>query len=274
MLLGMVNYYKVLRVSQNASRAEIRSAYRRLARRKHPDVNNGDAAASREFAHIAKAYQVLSNPKDRAAYDKQMLRESFASRDSVFNTDNPHARRARQMAYERRYNAIIDRMMEEERRESIALQKVIFPVVALFVSTTFAAVSTAFQPQLWERSNVLGRIVLFTLFVVGLLHLIKRLQAAYERYTYSSDDIHDSILRGIEEESRPYSRFAASAFLIIGVSVSILIGIVIRSLFGLGPNGSFSAIAADSMGLELIFYPPIIVLLVDLLHSFAARFEV
>ncbi|MCO6509494.1 MAG: J domain-containing protein [Aridibacter famidurans] len=266
----MVNYYNVLRVSQNASRAEIRSAYRRLARRKHPDVNDGDASASREFTQIAKAYQVLSNPKERAAYDKQMLRETFASRDSVFSSDNPHARRARQMAYERRYNAIIDRMIEEERREAKALQKVIFPVVALFVSTIFTA---ALKPEFWSDSNFLGKIVIFTLFVIGVLHLVKRLQAGYERYTYSSEDIHDSILRGIEEENRPYSRISATSFLVGGMIVSILAGLLIRPLLVRVESASLAGMISETLAFELIFYPPIVVLLVDLLHTFATRFE-
>ncbi|HUF04134.1 MAG TPA: J domain-containing protein [Aridibacter sp.] len=266
----MLNYYKVLRVSQNASRAEIRSAYRRLARRKHPDVNDGDPSASREFAQIAKAYQILSNPKERAAYDKLMLRETFASRDSVFNSDNPHARRARQMAYERRYNAIIDRMIEEERREAKALQKVIFPVVALFVSTIF---TSALKPEFWSDSNVLGKIVIFTLFVVGVLHLVKRLQAGYERYTYSSEDIHDSILRGIEEESRPFSRIAATSFLVSGMIFSIVLGLLVRPLLVRVESASLAGMISETLTPELIFYPAIVVLLVDLLHSVATRFE-
>lgn len=266
----MVNYYKVLRVSQDASRAEIRSAYRRLARRKHPDVNDGDISAAREFTYIAKAYQVLSNPKDRAAYDKQLLREKFSSRDSIFNTDNPHARRVRQMAYERRYNAIIDRMMEDERRESMALQKVIFPVVALFVSTAFVA---GFKPQLWSNTNTLGKIILLTLFVVGALHLIRRIQAGFERYTYSPEDIHDSILREMEEENRPYSRTAGVVFLVGGVTASLLVGFTLGSLLGLSPMTLFPGSFASTLSAELVFYPPIVVLMVDLMHSFATRFE-
>lgn len=266
----MVNYYKVLRVSQDASRSEIRSAYRRLARRKHPDVNNGDAQASREFAHIAKAYKVLSDPKDRAEYDKRMLRQRFSNRDSVFNSDNPHARRVRQMAYERRYNEIIDRMVEEERRETVALQQAIFPTVSLFVSTIFVA---AFRPHFWALSNVLGKIGLFTLFVVSILHLVKRLQAAFERYTYSSDDIHDSILRDFEEEARPYSRAAAVVFLVAGLIVCVFLGLAVRSAILLGPEQSLTAVLSEPVSAELILYPPIVVLLVDLLHKFASKFD-
>ncbi|REJ78298.1 MAG: J domain-containing protein [Acidobacteria bacterium] len=264
----MVDYYKVLKVSNNASRAEIRSAYRRLARRKHPDLNDGDPNASREFAHIAKAYQVLSNPKERADYDKLRLRKRFSEPDTVFNSDNPHARKVRQMAYERRYNAIIDRMVAEERKEQMALQRTIFPVVALFVSTIFAA---AFKPQFWINSNVLGKIAIVTLFVVGILHLAKRLQASFERYTYSAEDIHDSILEGIEEENRPYSRSSAVVFLVVGTGLCVAIGLLLRSIFGLGPSPLFPGMFADQLTPELIFYPPIVVLLVDILHRIAVR---
>ena len=145
----MVNYYKVLKVSPKASNAEIKSAYRRLARKIHPDVNETDANNSKEFAQIVKAYKVLGNPQKRADYDRKMLKTKYnGEADSVFHPDNSHARRWRQMAYERRYNEIIDRMIADERRESMALQKVIFPTVALFVSTIFVAI---FRPAFWTN---------------------------------------------------------------------------------------------------------------------------
>ena len=73
----MVNYYKILKVSPKATNAEIKSAYRRLARKIHPDVNNGTENAAREFARIAKAYEILSNPQERANYDRQLLKEKY-----------------------------------------------------------------------------------------------------------------------------------------------------------------------------------------------------
>ncbi|MEZ5346042.1 MAG: J domain-containing protein [Pyrinomonadaceae bacterium] len=268
-----MNYYKYLNVSSDASTAEIKSAYRRLARKKHPDVNKGDENASREFGRIAHAYRVLSNPKKRAEYDKARLREeySFRSReDSIFTSDNPHARRARQMAYERRYNAIIDRMIADERRESMAMQKIIFPVVALFFSTGFVVV---FKPLFWSNSSIVGRIVLLTLFAVGVLHLLKRLQAGFERYTYSPDNIHDSLLEEIEEETRPYSRFTAIAFLVGGLLVSFGIGLLISGMLESFGTTLMPRLFSQDLHPELVFYPPIAVLLVDAMHAFATRFE-
>ncbi len=64
------DYYNVLGVSRGASEKEIRSAYRKLARKYHPDVNPGDAAAEAKFKEINEAYQVLSNPENRKKYDQ------------------------------------------------------------------------------------------------------------------------------------------------------------------------------------------------------------
>lgn len=64
------DYYKQLGVQRTASADEIRKAYRRLARKHHPDVNPGDKAAEEKFKQISEAYDVLSDPKKREVYDK------------------------------------------------------------------------------------------------------------------------------------------------------------------------------------------------------------
>ncbi len=64
------DYYKVLGVNKNASESEIRSAFRRLARKHHPDVNPGDESASSRFKEINEAYEVLSDPEKRQKYDR------------------------------------------------------------------------------------------------------------------------------------------------------------------------------------------------------------
>lgn len=62
--------YEVLGVSPEATADEIKSAYRRLARRYHPDVNPGDHEAEEKFKDIGQAYSVLSDPEKRARFDK------------------------------------------------------------------------------------------------------------------------------------------------------------------------------------------------------------
>jgi molecular chaperone DnaJ len=64
------DYYKTLGVKRTSSADEIRKAYRRLARKYHPDLNPGDKAAEERFKQIQEAYDVLSDPKKREMYDQ------------------------------------------------------------------------------------------------------------------------------------------------------------------------------------------------------------
>src|SRR6201987_4828381 len=63
-------YYKTLGVERRASEAEIKSAYRKLARKHHPDVNPNNKEAETRFKQINEAYQVLSDPGKRKKYDE------------------------------------------------------------------------------------------------------------------------------------------------------------------------------------------------------------
>ncbi len=64
------DYYKVLGVGKNASEEEIKKAYRKLARKYHPDTNQGDKQAEERFKEISQAHDVLSDPDKRKAYDR------------------------------------------------------------------------------------------------------------------------------------------------------------------------------------------------------------
>jgi curved DNA-binding protein len=64
------DYYATLGVPRNATQADIKKAFRKLARQHHPDVNKGDAAAERRFKEVSEANEVLSDPEKRKLYDQ------------------------------------------------------------------------------------------------------------------------------------------------------------------------------------------------------------
>ena len=72
------NYYDILGVKRDASEREIKQAYRRLARKYHPDVNSGDKSAEAKFKQINEAYEVLSDKETRKKYDKYGDRWQYA----------------------------------------------------------------------------------------------------------------------------------------------------------------------------------------------------
>lgn len=63
------DYYKILGVSESIGEAELKKAFRKIARESHPDRNPGDAAAEERFKEASEAYEVLSSPEKRKKYD-------------------------------------------------------------------------------------------------------------------------------------------------------------------------------------------------------------
>lgn len=68
--LAKRDYYEVLGLNKGASEDEIKKAYRKMAKKYHPDLNPGDEKAEAVFKEVNEAYQVLSNPETRAQYDQ------------------------------------------------------------------------------------------------------------------------------------------------------------------------------------------------------------
>src|SRR5665213_416462 len=64
------DYYETLGIARAASEDEIRKAYRKLARKYHPDLNPGDKSAEDRFKNVQEAYDVLSDAKKRQMYDQ------------------------------------------------------------------------------------------------------------------------------------------------------------------------------------------------------------
>src|SRR3984957_3022777 len=68
--MAQSDYYQSLGVERGASEDDIRKAYRKLARKHHPDLNPGDKASEDRFKKVQEAYDVLSDPKKKQMYDQ------------------------------------------------------------------------------------------------------------------------------------------------------------------------------------------------------------
>lgn len=274
----MTDYYQVLGIKQSATATEIKSAYRKLARKRHPDVNRGSEKSAREFALLSLAYHTLIDPQERAFHDQQLTKQRNGN--SILGSDNPHAQRARDM--QARWDRVVNQILENDRRENLLRQRAVFTTVSLFLSTFFVAM---IKPPLWQSFGLPGRAILLTLFVAGVWHLIKRLREYFQHYTYKPDAVHYSITQEDDSPQRPFTRFSAYAFLIGGYAISVGVGL----LMGWKAQDFFSDLTllfrqhvpSASTGFsptalivsDLVFYPPIAVLIIDTLHGVASRID-
>jgi hypothetical protein len=279
----VTNYYKVLGIRTSASRSEVKSAYRKLARVRHPDVNGGSEKASRDFALLSKAYQVLMDPQERAYYDEQLSAQSNGGY-SILHSNNPHAQRARNLAVQARWDRIVDEVLERDRQEGRERQRAVFTTVSLFLSTLFVAM---LKPHLWETFDYLGRAIVLTLFVIGVWHLATRLREYFAHYTYTPKVIQDSIMRDEEKPEQPFTRFSAYTFLLVGYGLSIGVGLIIgwqsQQFFGgfsrlfahMGPVHTNAIFYSSAILLipDLVIYPPIAVLIVDSMQALTAKID-
>jgi len=281
---AVTDYYKILGVRRSASRAEIKSAYRKLARLRHPDVNPGSEEAAGEFTLLSKAYHTLIDPQERAYYDQQLLAPS-SSNYSILHSNNPHAQRARNIAVQARWDRVVDEVLERDRKENRERQRAVFTTVSLFLSTFFVAMM---RPQLWGVFDYAGRAIVLTLFVIGVWHLATRLREYFAHYTYIPKPIQDSIMRQEEKPEQPYTRFSAYTFLLLGYGLSAGIGLLIgwhtqdffndltllfRHRVEVVQSSMLAYSYASLLVPDLVVYPPIAVLIVDTMHALASRID-
>jgi molecular chaperone DnaJ len=276
------DYYKILGVKRTASTSDIKSAYRKLARLRHPDVNGGSEKAAQEFTLLSKAYRVLNDPQERAYYDDQLYSQRNSGY-SILHSDNPHARRARNLAVQARWDRIVDEVLERDRMENRERQRAVFTTVSLFLSTFFVAM---IRPHLWQVFDYGGRAIVLTLFVIGIWHLTTRLREYFAHYTYIPKPIQDTIMREDEKPEQPFTRFSAYTFLLVGYALSIGIGLFIgwrtQDFFNdltmlfrveMVQSGMLAYSSTALLVPDLVIYPPIAVLIVDTMHALASRID-
>ena len=101
-----IDYYKILGVDRKATPGEIKSAYRKLARKLHPDLNPNDRDAKRKFQEINEANEVLGDPEKRKKYDQ--YGENWKHADEFKNTQQYHEQDSDSASRGQRYQGVHD----------------------------------------------------------------------------------------------------------------------------------------------------------------------
>src|SRR5678815_1753371 len=178
----MLDYYQVLGVKSTASVKEIKTAYKRLARLQHPDLNAGKPGATQAFVQISRARDILIDPQRRAAYDAQ--RNAYAAKGAYAPVVNPtvesYVQRARSDA---RIKKNLEKFLITEREETRALRQAVFPIVAFLFAAFFVPLV---RPHLWRSSGLIGRTMILVLVSVGVWHTVSKIWSAVKLHTVDS----------------------------------------------------------------------------------------
>lgn len=253
----MADYYEILGVSQKASQSEIRSAYRRLARKYHPDVSRSPEA-DQNFSRISEAYRILSNPQLRALYDE-------GGEDSLAGHKRLQDIRRQQAAYKTRINNLVDEMIAEDRLEATARGQAVTVVVTLYASNFIVALA---KPAILAAAGLFWKTIAAGLFVFGIRYLYQSIGKIIERYTYIPD--FPSVTRMAEPPKQPFSRRTALVFLACGYGVSLTLG----TIFGYWVDDGCCGPYFDNWYLlNILLLPPIAVFIIHMWRMLVSKLD-
>ncbi|MFT5892766.1 MAG: curved DNA-binding protein, partial [Dokdonia sp.] len=114
--MAFIDYYKILGISKTATEKEIKTAYRKLARKYHPDLNPDNKEAEIKFKEINEANEVLSNPENRKKYDTYGKDWEHGEAYEKATRQQQSQRRSGQEGFsEQEYSDFFDSMFRGER---------------------------------------------------------------------------------------------------------------------------------------------------------------
>ena len=264
----MVDYYQVLGVKTTASVKEIKAAYKRLARVRHPDLNGGSPEAAEGFVEISRARDTLIDPKRRAEYDAR--RRARSAKDPgarvVNSTVETYKQRARSDA---RIKENLENFLIIEREDARGLRQAVFQVVALLVAAFFVPLV---RPHFWRSAGWPGRTVILILVCLGLWHTVSKISTAIKLHT--DNDQTRSSEPGEPIIGKRWSR--RRALLCIGLAVTGcgLLGTLIGTTLSDSLLIAMPMFFEPAIRLELLLYPWIMVLLMDACHSLSQRIDI
>src|SRR6185295_13932784 len=262
----MVDYYQVLGIKSTASLKEIKAAYKRLARLRHPDLNGGRPEATEAFVQISRARDILIDPQRRAAYDAQ--RSAYAAKGAYAPAVNPtvetYMRRVRSDA---RIKKNLEKFLTIEREEARALRQAVFPIVAFLFAAFFVPLV---RPHLWHSSGWTGRTVILVLVSIGVWHTLSKIWTAVKLHT----DDGQVVATDDQVIAKRWSRRQAILFIALAAIGCGLLGTFIGMSFSDSLLSAMPMFFDPSIRLELLLYPWIMVLLLDAGHSLSQRIDI
>ena len=263
----MVDYYQVLGVRNTASVTEIKAAYKRLARLRHPDLNGGSAEAAQAFVQISYARDILIDPQRRAEYDAERNAQPGpgAYAPVLKPAGEDYLQRARSDIRIRRN---LENFLMTERKEARALRQAVFPIVAFL----FAAFCVALiRPRIWRYSGWTGRAVILTLVSLGVAHTVAKIWTAIKMLPddQSRAGVINLPLLGKALSRRPALLLIGLAAIVCGL-LGTLVGISLSDVLSLAMPRFFD----QSIRLELLLYPWVMVLFLNACHSLSQRLDI
>lgn len=163
----MTNYYQILGIDRNTSITEIKRAYKKLAVKFHPDKNDGDKYFEERFKEIQGAYEVLSNPKRKADYDRIY--------DSIYTATESNKYKQPRSGHSSTNNDNNNRQKEKQKRETEEAEK-------RRVSKIKKNAELAFEDKAWifvANLMIIGS-------VIGLFAIVKYWMEGYNKKICSS----------------------------------------------------------------------------------------
>jgi len=135
------NYYKILKVQEQAHTSDVKAAFRKLAKTEHPDVNKSEGSKQR-FIEILEAYQVLSNDESRLAYDvkrkravhrSDLLMKKESEYKEWFDKYQQRARQTATEASEKQFDEFVNTPMYKTAMVVSRIYNYIFAAIGIFM---------------------------------------------------------------------------------------------------------------------------------------------
>lgn len=244
----MFDAYAILGIPRSASPREIKSAYRRLARKHHPDVST-NADSKLDFVRIHEAYQILSRTASRKLYDQYLARQ-----------ERSEEWLQREAAIEARADEMVAEILERDRAEIRARGEAVSVVTTLLLSTFLAALAQPILSLGWLARGVLAGWAIY-----GAYYLARSLQRAFLRYTYVPPRL--SVTRPVEPPAEPFTRTEAALML----GAAYVMALALGALLGELAEGSIWMLFDRGSVAAIFVFPPIAVFIVDKLRQFDDR---